>query len=279
MPPSPPPTITSRTNARVKALRAAFSGKASKPGELAGIEGYTSVIEAYRSGLRLDTLFVPEIAAKDLLVQDLLSRLRPREVLVLSREVFDSVVDTVSPQEIAATVEIPPHLSVNLGSGSGTSLVLEDIQDPGNVGTLIRSAEAFGVTQIFLTPGCANPWGPKAIRASAGSAFRQPMSRMTILEALRLLREQGIPIAGAVVEGEGAMLSPLARLYPPVAIVIGNEGAGLSEESLSLVNEKVNIPCLTESLNAAIAGSLLLYEAQRQNLFRLTIVDGGAKLP
>ena len=260
-------------------MRQVFSGRSSQPGQLVGIEGYTLVVEAYRSGLRFDTLFVPEIGAQDLLGEDMLMRLKPREVLVFSREVYGSVVDTVSPQEIAATVEIPARRGVGLEDGRGTFLVLEEIQDPGNVGTLIRSAEAFGVDEVFLTPGCANPWSPKAMRASAGSVFRRPMSRMTVSESLRMFRGHGIPIAGAVAQEEGATLSPLARLYPPVAVLIGNEGSGLSEQALSLVDQRVNIPCLTESLNAAIAGSLLLYEAQRQNLFRLTTVDGETKAP
>ena len=267
--PTPPPPITSRTNARVKALRSAFTGKASEPGDLVGIEGYTAVKEASRSRLRLDTLFVAETAAHDLLTDDFLSLLRPREVLVLSREVFDSVVDTVSPQEVGATVEIPRHPVVGIGEGTQISLVLEDIQDPGNLGTLIRSAEAFGVDEVFLTPGCANAWNAKAVRASAGSVFRQPIRRMPITDCLRMFRERGIAIAGAVVERAGATLSPLARLHPPAALLIGNEGSGLSEGALSFVSEKINIPCRIESLNAAVAGSLLLYEAQRQNLFRL----------
>lgn len=275
--PAPPPSITSRTNPRVKALRSAFSGKASEPGDLVGIEGYTAVKEAFRSRLRLDTLFVAEIAARELLTDDLLSLLRPREVLVLSREVFDSVVDTVSPQEIGVTAEIPWHPDVGVGEGTQISLVLEDIQDPGNLGTLIRSAEAFGVNEVFLTPGCANPWNSKAVRASAGSVFRQPIRRMPITECLRMFRGHGIAIAGAVVEEAGATLSPLARLYPPAALLIGNEGSGLSEQALSFVSERVNIPCRIESLNAAVAGSLLLYEAQRQNLFRLPAAGRSAE--
>ncbi len=266
--PTLPLPITSRTNARVKALRAAFSGKASEPGDLVGLEGYTAVKEASRSRLRLDTLFVAEPAARDVLTADLLSLLRPRELLVLSRDVFDSVVDTVSPQRIGATAEIPRHPDIGLGRGTQTSLVLEDVQDPGNLGTLIRSAEAFGVHEVFLSPGCANPWSPKAVRASAGSIFRQRTRRLPIAECLGMFRGHGIPIAGAVVEEAGATLSPLARLHPPVALLIGNEGSGLSEHALSFVSEKVNIPCRIESLNAAVAGSLLLYEAQRQSLFR-----------
>ena len=260
-----PPPITSRSNAKVKALRRAFNGTAAQPGELAGIEGHISVREALAAGLRFDTLLAKSSVAAGL-PSDWIAQLAPREFLVLADEVFDSVVDTVSPQELAATVVIPAHAGP--GPSSGLFLLLEEIQDPGNLGTLIRSAEAFGVERLFLSPGCANPWSPKVIRASAGSVFRQPMAKVPFATAMCDLRRQGVRVAGAVVQEEGATISLAAELAPPIALVIGNEGSGLSRGALSSVDQRVYIPCLTESLNAAVAGSLLLYEAQRQALSR-----------
>jgi TrmH family RNA methyltransferase len=186
-------------------------------------------------------------------------------------------VSTVSPQGIAALVEIPAHTQRKSDDHRGTTLVLEDIQDPGNLGTLLRSAEAFGVDEIFVTPGCANQWSPKVIRASAGSAFRNPARRMPIVEALRTLRAARIRIAGAVAQSAQATPSPRAQLSEPVAIVIGSEGAGLTQQALAWVDERVNIPCRIESLNAAIAGSLLLYEAQRQNAQRILNEEDGVE--
>lgn len=264
--PALPTPITSRANARVKALRQAFSGTAAQPEDLVGIEGATLMGEAHRSGLRFDTIFFRK-RADDLVSYDAISHLQPRDVLVLNPEVFDSVVNTTSPHSIAATVKIPPHREP-AASPKGCLLVLEDIQDPGNLGTLLRSAEAFGVQEIYLTPGCANPWNPKAIRASAGSVFRSPVQRAAIADALQRLRKLQVPIAAAVAGAGNATPSPLAHLLHPVAILIGNEGAGLSHQALALASERVHIPCATESLNAAVAGSLLLYEVQRQNIQR-----------
>ncbi len=261
-----PAPITSHANARVKALRRAFHGKASRPGELVGIEGYIALTEAAKAGLRFDAIFVKASVAAEL-QPEIIGRLAPREMLVLNDDVFDSVVDTVSPQEIAATLAIPPE-SVN-AAPTGTFLLLEDIQDPGNLGTLIRSANAFGVERVYLSPKCANPWSPKVIRASAGSVFRQPISRLPILTAMRLLREQGVRIAAAVLEGDSASISYETPLAAPIAIVIGNEGAGLTERVIAVADENVYVPCHTESLNAAVAGSVLLYEAQRQTLYDL----------
>ncbi len=271
--PTLPPPITSRTNARVKELRQAFSGRSANPGELVGVEGSTLLDEAIRSKVRVDTLFVREGAQAACFRGLAGAQAQPRQTLVLSREVYDSVVDTATPQPIAATVEIPRPIKSQPGSRTGTYLLLEDVQDPGNVGTLIRSAEAFGVAEIFVTPGCANQWSPKVIRASAGSVFRKPIQRMSLNEALEVLRREGVRIAGAVAHSEQAVPSPAAKLWQPIAVLIGNEGGGLSQQALAMVDEQVNIPCQTESLNAAIAGSLLMYEAQRQNAFRSAGTD------
>ena len=110
---------------------------------------------------------------------------------------------------------------------------------------------------------------PKVIRASAGSVFRQPVTRLPILTAVRILREKGVRIAAAVLEGGSAGISYEMELAAPIAVIIGNEGSGLTERVIAVADEQVYVPCHTESLNAAVAGSVLLYEAQRQTLYRL----------
>jgi TrmH family RNA methyltransferase len=143
-------------------------------------------------------------------------------------------------------------------------VVLAGLQDPGNVGTLIRSAEAFGATGVLLLPGTASPWNPKALRASAGSAFRVPMLAISEADALNLLRDRHVPALAAVAH-DGVTVAQ-AFLAEPAALLIGNEGAGLSPALLSAAARRVTIPMPgpVESLNAAIAGSLLLYEAAAQ---------------
>lgn len=268
-----PPVITSRTNARVKALRAAFSGKASRPGELVGIEGFKSVLEAFKAGLRFETLAVT-VAGSEEHTPERVALLSPREMVVLSEEVMASVADTVSPPQIVATVEIPEER--RKGPPSRIFLLLETLQDPGNLGTLIRSAEAFGIERVVLSPGCANPWSPKVIRASAGSVFRQAMVRQPLAAAMEELQTHKVRLVGAVVRGEGASVSLAMDLAAPIGLVIGNEGTGLSEEALSLVNERVYIPCFTESLNAAVAGSVLLYDVLSRSVQKMAVEDDEA---
>lgn len=249
-------TITSRSNARVKALRAAAAGKASRPGELVAIEGETLIAEALRSGMHFDTVFVRQGS------EDAVARLGlpPEQCSVLSDDVFASAVDTASPQGIAALMQIP---ELQPASDRGVMLVLEAVQDPGNLGTLLRSAEAFGATQVFATPESVSAWNPKTIRASAGSVFRMPVTKMPLAAIRERLGSHRWFAAVAASDGaRAAMDADLAT----AAILLGNEGAGLSAAALALADERVHVPCMTESLNVAIAGSTLLYEAMRQRI-------------
>ena len=257
-----PPAITSRTNARVKTLRAAFSGKASKPGELVGIEGVTLIGEAAKSRLWFDTVYLREGSEEAL---ERVGGIKPGHLAVLSKDVFDSAVDTASPQGIAATVAIP---QIEIGEEPGMVLVLEDLQDPGNLGTLVRSAEAFVVRQVFVTAGTVNPWNPKAVRASAGSVFRMPIVRGSLQELKMWSEAFGVRLAAAVARTKDATPVMHARLLAPCALMVGNEGAGLSAAALAMADERVNIPCAVESLNAATAGTTMMYEAFRQNLLQ-----------
>jgi TrmH family RNA methyltransferase len=252
--------ITSKTNARVKDLRAAFNGKVSAPGDLLGIEGEHLIAEALRSGYDFDTVFLRE-GSEAVLDRPSLAGLQPQQISILSRDVYSSAVETVSPQGIAATVILRAQ---EAPTASGTILVLEDIQDPGNLGTLLRSAEAFGAQQVMVTPGTVNPWNPKVVRASAGSVFRVPVLRAALKQIADTLAKQGTTLYAAVAleAGSGSLLH--THFAANSALLIGNEGAGLSVEALTLAHHCVRIPCAVESLNAAVAGSTLLYEAMRQ---------------
>ena len=249
----PQPVITSRSNERVKALREGFRGKASRPGELVSLEGPKLLEEAVKSGLEVEALFVSEG------LETALARASDAKVSVLSREVFESAVETRAPQGIAALVRIPAERRVQIDTLRGASLLVENVQDPGNLGTLLRSAEAFGAEAVFLAGETVNPWSPKVMRASAGSVFRVPVVRLGPWEMLVGLTTYAAMAQGAFVEN---LLE--TELKFPCVLMVGNEGAGLSAEAVDAATHKVWIPCATESLNAGVAGSLLLYEAMRQ---------------
>ncbi len=264
--PALPPPITSRTNARVKALRSSLSGEASGPGDLLGVEGLHLLQEAHRAGLVLDTVYLRDGDEALFEREPWLAGVRAAHWAVLSREVFESAVSTAAPQGIAATWtigELPP-----LPPGpAGCLLILENLQDPGNLGTLLRSAEAFGAAGVHLTSGTVNQWNPKVVRSSAGASFRVPVQRWTLPELGERLRAEGVRLFAAVApSSEPGKSRPSFNvdLSGPCALLIGNEGAGLSPLALHLADERIAIPCKTESLNAAVAGSVLLYEAMRQ---------------
>jgi TrmH family RNA methyltransferase len=185
--------------------------------------------------------------------------------LLLPPDVFASAVATEQPQGIAALVHPPAFTPERLfPCAAPLVLVLAGLQDPGNVGTLIRSAEAFAANGILLLPGTASPWNPKALRASAGSAFRVPTLNVGEEEALALLAQHNVPAIAAVArDGTSIDKAPFAQAC---ALLIGNEGAGLSDTVIAAAAHRVTIPMPgnIESLNAAIAGSLLLYEISVQ---------------
>jgi len=252
--------VTSRANARVKQLRAAFAGQARLSGGLVAIEGEKLLLEAIRSGLPLKTIFLSESVGEP-------PQWIPRgvELMFLSDEVFASAVATQHPQGIAALL-IPPRweMAVQIAADA-LFLVAVGLQDPGNMGTLIRSAEAFAATAVLTTPGTVSEWNQKALRASAGSAFRVPVVETDLVNLLAL-KAQRVRLLAAVAPQNGSESVAEVDLTQACALLIGNEGAGLGEEWLALADARISIPMPgeVESLNAAIAGSLLLYEASRQ---------------
>ena len=253
--------ISSRTNARVKQLRAAFSANTRLSDGLIAIEGDHLLEEALRSGITPKIVFLSE--RRDL------PRTLPNgiEVVRLTDDVFASAVDTRSPQGIAALVTPPVYrLQDIFESASPLALIAVGLQDPGNIGTLIRSAEAFGADAVLTTPGTVSPWNQKALRASVGSTFRIPIVSVTKSDVEELQRRSIHLLAAVGAEDTGVLSAQEADLTQACAIMIGNEGAGLAPEWLSLATSRITIPCPgpVESLNAAVAGSLLLYEASRQ---------------
>jgi TrmH family RNA methyltransferase len=260
--PVPETVVSSRANVRVKQLRAAFQGHARLSGGLVAIEGDHLLEEALRSGMVLKTVFVSERRE--------VPRVLPRgvEVLRLTEDVFGSVVETQSPQGVAALLVPPVRELEDVISGSGAALILiaAGLQDPGNLGTLVRSAEAFGASGVLTTPGTVSAWNQKALRASAGSVFRVPVVAAGASE-IGALKQRGVRLIAAVgADDFGVGAAQEMDFTSACALMIGNEGAGLTAEWMELADARVTIPCpgAVESLNASVAGSLLLYEASRQ---------------
>ena len=255
--------VQSKTNSRLKELRQALAGHAH--GNAVGVEGPNLVHEAVRAGLRIHTVFVA--GQNDAAAQE---RTLPAEteILLLPEDVLRSALVTETPQAVAALLD-PPAWTWNHVLGSDPNrvpliVVLAGLQDPGNLGTILRSAEAFGATGIVSLPGTVSVWNSKAVRASAGSVFRVPLVAAKAADAIARLRAAGVQVL-TTSAGDG-LSADRARLSHPVALLIGNEGNGVPEQMAELADGALRIPCTgpVESLNAAVAASVLLYEASRQ---------------
>jgi TrmH family RNA methyltransferase len=237
---------------------------------LAGIEGPNLLKEALSAGLHFDCVF----AAPG--VEGILESLRlpPEvEVLLLTRDLLNSALTTEAPQPIAALVEQPVWSWDDLlGDPIRTVpllLILAGLQDPGNLGTILRSAEAFGANGVLALPGTVCAWNSKAVRASAGSVFRLPLMEISAEECFTRLRDAGVNILTTAVHG--AEPAHCADLTAPTALLIGNEGNGVPAELAAQADSAITISCPgpVESLNASVAASVLLYEASRQRAANL----------
>lgn len=255
--------ITSRQNPAVKRFRDA----ADAGGDELLLDGTHLVAEALLAHLALEVVAVEsgpvngEIAA--------LAR-RAEEAGARVLEVSSSVLEAMSPvRHPSGIVGIARRrkttLEDALGDDAQMVLMLEQVQDPGNVGAIIRAADACSATGIVVGPGSADPYGWKALRGSMGSAFRIPVAAHQALSgAIDHARRNGLQILAAVPRGGTSL--PSCDLRRPIAIVLGGEGAGVSAELLELVDEQLTIPmrATVDSLNVATAAALIAYEAQRQ---------------
>ncbi len=260
-----PRIIQSKQNPRLKELRAALQRPGRGESDLVALEGIHLVAEALRSGITLQTIFIAQ-GHEDILAQ--LNLPESTELLALPHELLNETVTTETPQPIAALAHPRNWPWSEILTPQALIIVLSGIQDPGNLGTILRSAEAFGATGAICLSGpnhgTVNRWNPKAMRASAGSVFRLPTLAASESKALQHLRQAGVRILAT----SSHDASPLGEhdLTGPVAILIGSEGSGLSAQLTALCDARITIPCPgpVESLNAAVAASVLLYEASRQ---------------
>jgi len=257
--------VAGRHNARLKELRQAFRrGELTPAGECA-IEGAKLVMEAIGSGQRLGGVFFSESARP--LAESLLPQIGARvDLLVLPDSLFQATVPSDNPQGVAALVKVRPTSLAQLLERAevGPIVAAAGLQDPGNVGTILRSAEAFGAAGVVFLEGTVSPYNAKVLRGSAGSIFRLPVVRSTAAELIPQLRLHGARLL-ATSSHKGTPL-PAAQWTLPLAVFIGNEGAGLGRDLMRQMDETLVIPQVkeVESLNAGVAASIVLYEAARQ---------------
>jgi TrmH family RNA methyltransferase len=200
----------------------------------------------------------------DELPPDLSAELARREIPVfeLSPQAFAAVADTVTPQGVIAIVERP---QVNLEDIPAHALLLDGVQDPGNVGTLLRTAEAFGIRHVCCGQGTVDPYSPKVVRAAMGGVFRLDVSTLPASDFIDRWRRTWPSGQVLVASAGGSKDCHRVDYGQPTLMVIGNEAHGISQDVAERADVQVRIPMrgAAESLNAAIAGAILLYEMMR----------------
>ena len=225
-------------------------------------EGVRSVEELLKSGIKTEGVLASPLLAQSPRGEALLADMRKRglEVLEVSEMDFASAADTDSPQGVLALARVPQQSLDTIAKGAMFRLlVLDGVQDPGNAGTILRTAAALGAAATLALPGTVDLWNAKVVRSSMGAHFTHPALSVSVEELANLLRRESIELWAADASGE-----PLAGMKAPrkLAIAVGNEGAGLSSTVRGLAKRVVSLPIASgvESLNVAVAAGIILYE-------------------
>ena len=248
--------ITSRTNPLITQVRKLNSKRAFRRRSNAfAAEGPKLLAEALRWGAQVETV----MAAPGVSLPELPARTR---VVELPEQLLSAVADTETPQGIVFVCKGKP-LAVPERLEGRRWLVLDGVQDPGNVGAVWRSADAFGADGLLLCNGCADPWNPKTVRATMGAVFRLPVYEGTLEDAAERFAAASVPLYAAALREDTQDIRDIS--LSRAAVIIGSEGRGVSDEALSLCKTTVRIPMRArcESLNAAVAASVVLWEMAR----------------
>jgi len=258
-----PNLLSSRQHPIVKTFREVARGDA----RLALLDGWHLLHDAAAARIEIETVaFSGKLGDEQSALIQRLSRRAATKVVEVSSAVMDVLTPVRTPSGIAAIVRRPAiALPQLLRPAPALVIVAVDMQDPGNAGAIVRSAEAGGATGVIFTGRSADPWSWKALRAGMGSTFRLPVLRqpdtVTIIESLRKVP---LAILATVPRAGNAIYD--TNLREPVAILLGSEGTGLETAVLDVADARMSIPmeAAVDSLNAAVAAGLVVYEARRQ---------------
>ena len=255
--------ITSRKNDAVKRFRELLRSKSLRDSEkIIAAEGDHLCGELVKCGYEVSFALLTEKAqAKYPQTAGALSR-SAAQLAVISDELAEYISDTKAPQGLFALAK--RRTSAAHFSGWKRVVLLDGVQDPGNVGTIVRTAEALGFDCAVMSPDCADVWSPKALRSSMGSALRLPCITGELTDIIKSLTAEGFSVYGAMLDDSAARLGGI-EFPEKSAVVIGSEGSGISREVAALCSRAVYIPISgAESLNAAAAAAIILWELSKR---------------
>ena len=257
--------ISSKDNLRVKQLvKLQKSARFRRQSELFVAEGLRVCADAMRSGAVIKTLYVTEQAAEKYSSQYEQLSAYAEETVMLADNIFAAVSDTQTPQGFLCTIKtLDKNAHFDTINNGGKFLALENIQDPNNLGTILRSAEAFAVSGVILSSDCCDIYNPKVVRGSMGAVFRMPFCICDTIPNYLCANPQLCSYA-AVVNSDAEPITETG-FQAPCVTVIGNEGNGLRQETVSACNHRITIPMKgkAESLNASAAATIIIWEMIR----------------
>lgn len=256
--------ITSRENHYIKECVKLKKRKYRDQTGLFVIEGPKMLSEAVNSpNIKLAYIFIEKSLAEDFQLPD------NTEVFVLDNKLIAEIADTETPQGIVAVVEKPRWELDNIKKDNATLLLLDGIADPGNMGTIIRTAWAFNVDGILLTKGCVDPYSHKVVRSTMGGIYNIPIFQNITFSDIESFKKKGFRLVGSAVKN--AVKYYEYDFTKSTIIIIGNEAHGISEELLAICDDLVTIPInpCVDSLNAGIACGIILSETQKQKEFNI----------
>lgn len=257
--------ITSKENEQIKQIHKLRDKKYRDEMGLYIAEGIKTVNEAIAEAADIQTIVICDDSnEQDELKQKMLYEVARYNILYVNQKVFEYISEVMHPQGILAVIRKKEQADINYKEDF--IVVLDNIQDPGNLGTIIRTVDSAGLGQIVLSKGTVDAYSPKVVRSTMSGIFRvNVIEANDILETLNNMKRHGYKIVVTALDTQKSIYN---ISYHKTVIVIGNEANGVSKEVMKLADEKVKIPMLgkTESLNAAVATGIVVYEAVRQKL-------------
>lgn len=258
--------ITSKDNEIVKNIKKLKEKKYRDEEKKYVVEGIKLVEEAIMENAKISQIVVCEDCINDGTIdKNLMYEIAKYNCIYVSEKVFNVLTDVNTPQGILAVIDKASNRD-NISYDEDIILVLDGIQDPGNLGTILRTLDSIGLKQIVLSEKCADPYNPKVVRSTMGAIFRVNIIEVkNIVDTLKEIKKNKYKIMATSLEGAESIYD---ADYNKKVIVIGNEANGVSKEVLSIADEKIKIPMLgkTESLNASVATGVILYEYVRRKI-------------
>ena len=258
--------ITSKDNETIKHIKKLKEKKYREEYKEFIIEGAKMIEEAIHENANIKSVIICDDCKNQCAIpNELMYEIAKKKCIYVDEKIFSTITDVINPQGIMAIVEKPESKEQKIDYSQDVFLVLDNIQDPGNMGTILRTADSLNINQIIISKGSADIYNLKVVRSTMGAIFRvKVIESEDLTKILREMKKNKIRVCATDLQTDKSIYD---MDYHKTAIVIGNEANGVSQKILDMAATKIKIPMIgkTESLNAAVATSIIMYEAYRKN--------------